>query len=286
MCLLVVASRVVAEEPLIVGANRDEILERPATSVTVLDEGPPRILGGRDELSGGTWLAVNEHGAVCRADEPAAGRRQGPVQALARRAAARAGPPRDGARGGRGPPAGLRPAGLQRLVVAGGRSHLALLRRLHRSPARPPRSRSRPGSTSWRTVPWARPRSKVDLVREALGLPTRGRRGGGGLPPRPGRPPDPRGGRASERGQLRAPRVLRDAFVVHRPGARRHRPAAAVGGRRTPVCHAVRGDRAGCGPDTPPRARRLSRGRAACSAAGGAGRPRPRGACAGRPRSR
>src|SRR5271170_3522264 len=64
MCLLVVASRVVPGEPLIVGANRDEILERPSTAVTVLDEGPPRILGGRDELSGGTWLAVNEHG-VC-----------------------------------------------------------------------------------------------------------------------------------------------------------------------------------------------------------------------------
>jgi uncharacterized protein with NRDE domain len=64
VCLLVVASRVVAEEPLIVGANRDEILERPSTAVTVLDEGPPRVLGGRDELSGGTWLAVNEHG-VC-----------------------------------------------------------------------------------------------------------------------------------------------------------------------------------------------------------------------------
>ena len=64
MCLLVVASQLVAGEPLIVGANRDEILERPSTAVTVLDEGPPRILGGRDELSGGTWLAVNEHG-VC-----------------------------------------------------------------------------------------------------------------------------------------------------------------------------------------------------------------------------
>ena len=64
MCLLVVASQVVAEEPLIVGANRDEVLDRPSTSVTVLDEGPPRVVGGRDELSGGTWLAVNEHG-VC-----------------------------------------------------------------------------------------------------------------------------------------------------------------------------------------------------------------------------
>jgi uncharacterized protein with NRDE domain len=64
VCLLVVASRVVAGEPLIVGANRDEVLERPSTAVTVLDEGPPRIVGGRDEVSGGTWLAVNEHG-VC-----------------------------------------------------------------------------------------------------------------------------------------------------------------------------------------------------------------------------
>jgi uncharacterized protein with NRDE domain len=64
VCLLVVASRVVAGEPLIVGANRDEALERPSTAVTVLEEGPPRIVGGRDELSGGTWLAVNQHG-VC-----------------------------------------------------------------------------------------------------------------------------------------------------------------------------------------------------------------------------
>jgi uncharacterized protein with NRDE domain len=64
MCLLVVASQLVPGEPLIVGANRDEVRERPATPITVLDVGPPRVLGGRDELSGGTWLAVNEHG-VC-----------------------------------------------------------------------------------------------------------------------------------------------------------------------------------------------------------------------------
>jgi uncharacterized protein with NRDE domain len=64
VCLLVVASRVVAGEPLIVGANRDEVLERPSTAVTVLEDGPPRIVGGRDELARGTWLAVNEYG-VC-----------------------------------------------------------------------------------------------------------------------------------------------------------------------------------------------------------------------------
>ena len=64
MCLLVVASRVVEDEPLIVGANRDEVLDRPTVPLTVLDEGPPRVVGGRDELSGGTWLALNEYG-VC-----------------------------------------------------------------------------------------------------------------------------------------------------------------------------------------------------------------------------
>ncbi len=64
MCLLVVASRIVPDEPLIVGANRDEVLDRPSTAVTELWAGPPRVLGGRDELSGGTWLAVNRAG-VC-----------------------------------------------------------------------------------------------------------------------------------------------------------------------------------------------------------------------------
>ena len=65
VCLLVVASRVVAGEPLIVGANRDEVLERPSTAVTVLDEGPPRdSRAAGTSCRAGTWLAVNEHG-VC-----------------------------------------------------------------------------------------------------------------------------------------------------------------------------------------------------------------------------
>ncbi len=64
MCLLVVASQLVPGAPLIVGANRDEVLDRPSTSLTVLDSGSPRVLGGRDEQSGGTWLAVNSAG-VC-----------------------------------------------------------------------------------------------------------------------------------------------------------------------------------------------------------------------------
>jgi uncharacterized protein with NRDE domain len=64
VCLLVVASRLAPDEPLIVGANRDEVIDRPSVAVTVLAEGPPRVIGGRDVQAGGTWLAVNEHG-VC-----------------------------------------------------------------------------------------------------------------------------------------------------------------------------------------------------------------------------
>jgi uncharacterized protein with NRDE domain len=55
---------VVPDAPLIVAANRDERLDRPAVPMTVLRDREPRILGGRDKLAGGTWLAVNEYGVV------------------------------------------------------------------------------------------------------------------------------------------------------------------------------------------------------------------------------
>jgi uncharacterized protein with NRDE domain len=64
VCLLIVLSRVDAQVPLVVAANRDERYDRPATAMVVLDAGPPRVLGGRDQLAGGTWLAVNEAGVV------------------------------------------------------------------------------------------------------------------------------------------------------------------------------------------------------------------------------
>ncbi len=64
MCLLVVVHQVVPGAPLVVAANRDERLDRPARAMAVLADRDPRVLGGRDEVAGGTWLAVNEHGVV------------------------------------------------------------------------------------------------------------------------------------------------------------------------------------------------------------------------------
>jgi uncharacterized protein with NRDE domain len=64
VCLIIAAAGVDPTAPLVVAANRDERLERPAQVMTVLRAGSPRILGGRDERAGGTWLAVNEHGVV------------------------------------------------------------------------------------------------------------------------------------------------------------------------------------------------------------------------------
>ncbi|MBI3180040.1 MAG: NRDE family protein, partial [Deltaproteobacteria bacterium] len=64
MCLLAVMSRVRPDLPLVVAANRDELLARPAGGFGVLRAAAPRVLGGRDLAAGGTWLAVSEHGVV------------------------------------------------------------------------------------------------------------------------------------------------------------------------------------------------------------------------------
>jgi uncharacterized protein with NRDE domain len=64
MCLLAVMHRIHPDAPLVVAANRDEDPARPAVAMTVLRPAGPRILGGRDEQAGGTWLAINEHGVM------------------------------------------------------------------------------------------------------------------------------------------------------------------------------------------------------------------------------
>jgi uncharacterized protein with NRDE domain len=75
MCTLAVYFKVFTEYPLIVAANRDEFLNRPASGPMLLDT-KPRIVGGKDLQAGGTWLGINEHGSVAallnrRAPKPA-----------------------------------------------------------------------------------------------------------------------------------------------------------------------------------------------------------------------
>ena len=75
MCLLAVGFRCVPELPLVVAANRDERYARPTIPAALLD-GEPRMIAGRDEEAGGTWLAVNEWGVVAGlTNQPAVGGR-------------------------------------------------------------------------------------------------------------------------------------------------------------------------------------------------------------------
>jgi len=76
VCLLIALSGVLTGAPLLVAANRDERYDRPAEVITVLRAHGPRILGGRDAVAGGAWLAVNEHGLVAGlTNQPLAGPR-------------------------------------------------------------------------------------------------------------------------------------------------------------------------------------------------------------------
>jgi Transport and Golgi organisation 2 len=60
MCTLVVAVGVSASLPLVVAANRDELLARPAVP-PFLWPGAPRVVAPRDEVALGTWLGLNEN---------------------------------------------------------------------------------------------------------------------------------------------------------------------------------------------------------------------------------
>jgi uncharacterized protein with NRDE domain len=61
MCLLVIAYKVNAHYPLIVAANRDEFLDRPAEPMHFWPEAG-HILAGRDLRGGGTWMGITLHG--------------------------------------------------------------------------------------------------------------------------------------------------------------------------------------------------------------------------------
>ena len=61
MCTVVVR---VAEEGVAFAANRDEMADRPWDPPAEWWPDLPGVVGGRDRLAGGTWLAINRHGVV------------------------------------------------------------------------------------------------------------------------------------------------------------------------------------------------------------------------------
>ena len=61
MCLIVFAFKEHPDYSIILGANRDELYERPMRSAQFWKE-YPKMLAGRDLSAGGTWMGVNRRG--------------------------------------------------------------------------------------------------------------------------------------------------------------------------------------------------------------------------------
>jgi uncharacterized protein with NRDE domain len=63
MCTLAIYFQTTRDYPVIIAANRDEFLDRPADDPTTLCESP-HVIGGQDLKAGGTWLGISENGIV------------------------------------------------------------------------------------------------------------------------------------------------------------------------------------------------------------------------------
>jgi len=64
MCTLVILRRPAARWPLLIAANRDEMAGRPWSAPGRHWPDRPEVVAGRDDLAGGSWLGVNDHGVT------------------------------------------------------------------------------------------------------------------------------------------------------------------------------------------------------------------------------
>ncbi len=64
MCTVVVLRRPEAPWPVLMAANRDEMLDRPWTAPGHHWGDRPEVTATRDDLAGGSWLGVNQTGVV------------------------------------------------------------------------------------------------------------------------------------------------------------------------------------------------------------------------------
>ncbi|MBI1244263.1 MAG: hypothetical protein GC202_04585 [Alphaproteobacteria bacterium] len=64
MCTVVILRRPGHDWPLLLAANRDEMRDRPWRPPARHWPDRPEVVAGLDELAGGTWLGLNDHGVV------------------------------------------------------------------------------------------------------------------------------------------------------------------------------------------------------------------------------
>jgi uncharacterized protein with NRDE domain len=65
MCTIILLREVLEGLPLVVAANRDELYARPTSPPAAFRlEGGVRAFAGRDEIAGGSWMAVSERGML------------------------------------------------------------------------------------------------------------------------------------------------------------------------------------------------------------------------------
>jgi hypothetical protein len=64
LCTLVILRRPGHDWPLFIAANRDEMIDRPWQPPARHWPDRPDVVAGRDELAGGSWLGLNDHGVV------------------------------------------------------------------------------------------------------------------------------------------------------------------------------------------------------------------------------
>src|SRR5258707_4800508 len=64
MCTLAILRRPGDEWPVVIGANRDEMIDRPALPPARHWPDRPEVIAGLDQLAGGSWLGVNDWGVA------------------------------------------------------------------------------------------------------------------------------------------------------------------------------------------------------------------------------
>ncbi|PLY13516.1 MAG: hypothetical protein C0631_13985 [Sedimenticola sp.] len=64
MCTLVLLRRPNHKWPLLLGANRDEMIDRPWLAPERHWPDRPQVVAGKDQIAGGSWLGMNDHGVL------------------------------------------------------------------------------------------------------------------------------------------------------------------------------------------------------------------------------